>query len=174
LSELEEQDVSTVFEKSREKHNIGGESLCRMCKKLVGVYVLHEVTIHGRVPIECYYTCKEGRMFSSTYINGDCPSNSFEPRPGGEKLEINSESLRKHGFRKLSYHALVKKLGPNHPQAKRYGEIIVHPAESFLKALDLLYDIWLKHEEDNGDLVKNILSLNENSENCECSRCNYC
>ncbi len=127
------------------------ERPCRRCEKLVGVSILYDVNVFGRVPLNYHYTCEEGRVLSATSKrDGGCPINSFQPSKGGE-IELTPESLTKNGFTKLNYEKYIAKLDPNHPQAKRYGEIIIHPGEELLKFISQIYDIWIKKGENNGE-----------------------
>ena len=124
------------------------ERPCRSCENIVGVSVLYRVSIEGKVPVNYHYNCKDGLILSSTTKkDGGCPIKSFKPREDGEVL-LTPESLRKHGFKKWSFKDdFAKKLNLNHPQAKRYGEIVIHPGEDLLRFLSQIYDIWLKERE---------------------------
>ncbi len=129
------------------------ERPCRRCENLIGVSILYDVNACGRVPLNYHYSCKEGLILSATTNkNGGCPNQSFKPREKGE-VELTPESLSKNGFRKLSFeNDFAKKLNPNHPQAKRYGEIVVHPGEDLLRFMYQIYDCWVKKkDEDNAN-----------------------
>ncbi|WXG41933.1 MAG: hypothetical protein WED07_14400 [Candidatus Freyarchaeum deiterrae] len=130
----------------------GAERPCRGCENLIGVSIQHDTDEFGRAQLNYIYSCRGG-LFLSAIIkeHGGCPINSFKPRVSGE-VELAPESLSKNGFRKLSYeNDLAKKLDPNHPRAKRYGEIVIHPGEDALKLIYQIYDVWVKQKEGNSE-----------------------
>ncbi|MBS7250903.1 MAG: hypothetical protein KIH08_10015 [Candidatus Freyarchaeota archaeon] len=129
----------------------GFERPCRGCEKLVGISILYDVSVCGRVPLNYHYSCEEGSVLSAiSKRDGGCPINSFKPSKGGE-IELTPESLIKNGFRKLNYEKYIAKLDPNHPEAKRYGEIIIHPGEGLLRFISQIYDVWIKAREINDE-----------------------
>lgn len=144
---LEKGQEEQILEIFKEKKVSRVERPCRGCENLAGVSILYRVGVDGRVPVNYHYNCKDGLVLSSTTKkDGGCPIKSFKPREDGE-VELTPESLRKHGFKKWSLmDNFVKKLNPNHPQAKRYGEIVIHPGEDLLRFLSQIYDIWLREK----------------------------
>lgn len=145
----EEVESLQIFE---EKSVERAERPCRGCENLIGVSIEHDVNECGKVQLKYNYSCRDGLFLSAvTREDGRCPINSFKPRENGE-VELAPESLIKNGFRKLSYeNDLAKKLDPNHPQAKRYGEIVVHPGEDLLKCIYQIYDVWVIKKDDKSE-----------------------
>lgn len=139
----ETESLQTLEEKSVEKV----ERPCRSCENLIGVSIQCDLNECSRVQLKYKYSCREGLFLSAlTKEYSGCPINSFKPREKGE-VGLTPESLSKSGFRKLSYEKdFAKKLDPNHPQAKRYGEIVVHPGEDLLREIYQIYDVWIKDE----------------------------
>jgi hypothetical protein len=156
VEEREEENSETFEERSTGRV----ERPCRSCENLIGVAILNDLNECGRVPLSYNYSCRGGLFLSAvSKEDGGCPINSFKPREDGE-MELTPESLRENGFRKLSYEKdFAKKMDPNHPQAKRYGEIVVHPGEDFLRLIYQIYDVWVKkNDETNKEYTLKVVS----------------
>jgi hypothetical protein len=163
LKTLEEKGVESV------------ERPCRGCENLIGVSIQHDLDECGRVQSNYSYSCRNGLFLSATTKEDEgCPINSFKPRKNGE-IGLTPEALSKNGFRKLSYkNDFAKKLNPNHPQAKRYGEIVVHPGEDLLRLMYQIYDIWVKEKDENSEKdAKLVLSRVRVKDSQSCSDSDY-
>ena len=156
---VEKREEAESLENTEEKRSRRGERPCRNCENLIGVIIKHNLNDYGKVQ-EYSYSCREG-LFLSALSGKDCgcPINLFKPRERGE-VGLTPESLKENGFRKLSYEKdFANKLDPNHPLAKRYGEIMVHPGEDLLRLMYQIHDVWVseKNEENRGK-EKKVLS----------------
>nr|MDO8079172.1 hypothetical protein [Candidatus Freyarchaeota archaeon] len=147
---VEKREEAESLETFEEKSAKRVERPCRGCKNLIGVSIQHDLNECGRVQLNYNYSCRGGLFLSAvSKEDGGCPINSFKPRESGE-VGLTPESLSKNGFRKLNYeNDFAKKLDPNHPQAKRYGEIVVHPGEDFLRLVYQIYDVWVNEKDEN-------------------------
>lgn len=145
-------EVVKSLQTSEEKDVNRVERPCRNCENFIGVSIPHNVDAFGGVPLDFYYACRSGLFLLATTNKDDtCPINSFKLRENGA-VKLTPESLSKNGFRKLSYEKdLANKLNPNHPRAKRYGEIVVHPGEDLLRFMYQIYDVWMKEKDENNE-----------------------